>query len=174
MGGTLSALMKTQRFIFHGWLIVAVGIVAYALGYGARFSFSVIFPSLVNEFGWPRDTTAGMLSVHMLVYGLAAPVAGYLVDKIGPRITMVCGTVFLTLGLVASALGSEPWHFCLTFGVLAGAGLCFIGSVPFTTIIKNWFKKNSGLALSILFFIVPFFCSFVLLQFIPQSPDAYP
>ena len=144
--------MKRQTFIFHGWLIVATGMVVYALGYGARYSFSVIFPSLVSEFGWARDTTAGMLSVHMLVYGLAAPVAGHLVDRIGPRITMVCGAVFLALGLVISALGSEPWHFYLTFGVLAGAGLCLIGSVPFTTVIKNWFEKRSALALSLLFF----------------------
>jgi MFS family permease len=152
MGDTVNASMKRQKIIFHGWLIVAVGIVAYALGYGARYSFSVIFPSLVSEFEWPRDTTAGILSVHMFVYGLAAPVAGHLVDKIGPRITMVSGAVFLALGLVIAALASEPWHFYLTFGVLAGVGLCLIGSVPFTTVIKNWFRKKSGLALSILFF----------------------
>ena len=144
--------MKRQTFIFHGWLIVATGMVVYALGYGARYSFSVIFPSLVTEFGWPRDTTAAMLSVHMLVYGLTAPVAGYLVDKIGPRTTMVSGTVLFALGLAFSALGSEPWHFYLTFGVLAGAGLCLSGAVPFTTVIKNWFEKRSGVAFSLLYF----------------------
>ena len=144
--------MKRNRFIFHGWLIVATGIVAYALGYGARYSFSVIFPSLVSEYGWPRDTTAGMLSVHMLVYGLVAPVSGYLVDKIGPRITMVSGTAFLALGLAISARGNELWHIYLTFGVLSGAGLCLLGSVPFTTVIKNWFERKTGLALSLLFF----------------------
>jgi len=54
--------MKKRQFIFHGWLIVAAGIVAHALGYGSRYSFAVIFPSLLAEFQWPRDITAAMLS----------------------------------------------------------------------------------------------------------------
>ena len=54
--------MQKQRFVFYGWIIVAAGLVSYALGYGARYSFSVIFPSLLDEFQWPRDLTAVMLS----------------------------------------------------------------------------------------------------------------
>ncbi len=144
--------MKKPQFIFHGWLIVAAGIVSHALGYGARYSFSVIFPSLLEEFQWPRDITAAMLSVHMLVYGLVAPAAGGLVDRIGPRKTMAFGTILLALGLALSGRGNEPWHFYVSFGVLSGAGLCLIGSVPFTIVIKNWFERKRGLALSLLFF----------------------
>jgi MFS family permease len=143
--------MKKPQLIFHGWLIVATGIVVYTLGYGSRYSFSVIFPSLLEEFQWPRDITAAMLSIHILVYGFVAPVAGHLVDTIGPRKTMVFGTVLLSLGLALSGGGSKPWHFYLTFGFLSGAGLCLIGSVPFTTVIRNWFERKRGLALSLLF-----------------------
>lgn len=143
--------MKEHRFIFYGWIIVAAGIVSYALGYGARYSFSVIFPSLLEEFHWPRDITAGMLSVHILVYGLIAPVAGTLVDRIGPRRTMASGAILLSLGLALSALGNEPWHFYLSFGVLTGAGLCLIGAVPFSTVLRNWFERKRGLAFSLLF-----------------------
>jgi len=143
--------MKKRQFFFHGWLIVLTGILVYALGYGSRYSFSVIFPSLLEEFQWPRDITATMLSVHMLVYALIAPVAGSLVDKIGPRKTMASGIMILALGLALSGLGSKPWHFYLTFGVLSGAGLCLTGAVPFTIVIKNWFERKRGLALSLLF-----------------------
>ena len=144
--------MKKQQFIFYGWIIVAAGVVSYALGYGARYSFSVIFPSLLEEFQWPRDLTAVMLSVHILVYGLVAPVAGKLVDRIGPRKTMASGAILLSLGLALSGLGNAPWHFYLSFGVLTGAGLCLMGAVPFTTVIRNWFEKKRGLAFSLLFF----------------------
>jgi MFS family permease len=144
--------MKKQPFIFYGWFIVAVGIVSYALGYGARYSFSVIFPALFTEFGWPRDTTAIMLSVHLLVYGFVAPLAGNLVDRIGPRKTMASGTILLSIGLALSGSGNQPWHFYLSFGVLTGAGLCLIGAVPFTTVLRNWFETKRGLAFSLLFF----------------------
>ena len=114
---------------------------AYALGYGARYSFSVIFPSLLEEFHWPRDTTAIMLSVHLLAYGFVAPLAGNMVDRLGPRKTMALGTILLSLGLALSSLGNTPWHFYLSFGVLSGAGLCLIGAVPFTTVLRNLFEK---------------------------------
>jgi len=144
--------MKKHQFIFHGWLIVAASMVVHALGYGTRYSFAVIFPSLLEEFQWPRDITAAMLSLHLLVYGFVAPVAGDLVDRIGPRKTMTFGTMLLALGLALSGQGSEPWHFYVSFGALTGTGLCLIGSVPFTTIITNWFERKRGLALSLMFF----------------------
>jgi len=146
------ARLKKNHFIFYGWLIVATGMVSYALGYGSRYSFSVIFPSLLEEFQWPRDITAAMLSFHILAYGFVAPMAGHLVDRVGPRKTMSFGTILLALGLALSGVGSKPWHFYLSFGVLSGAGLCLIGTVPFTTVIKNWFERKRGLALSLLFF----------------------
>ncbi len=123
-----------------------------ALGYGARYSFSVLFPALLEEFDWPRDTTAAMLSVHILVYGFVAPVTGHFVDRIGPRKTMVFGTTLLSLGLALSRWASEPWHFYFSFGVLTGAGLCLTGSVSFTTVLRNWFERKRGLAFSIMFF----------------------
>lgn len=144
--------MKKRHFIFYGWLIVATGVVVEVLGYGTRYSFSVIFPSLLEDFQWPRDVTAAMLSVHLLIYGLVAPVAGGLVDRIGPRKIMSFGAILLALGLALSARGDEPWHFYLSFGVLAGAGLCLIGAVPLTTVLRNWFERRRGLALSLLFF----------------------
>lgn len=142
---------KKTNPLFYGWYIALVGATAYALGYGARFSFSVIFPSLLEEFKWSRDLTATMFSVHLLIYGIAAPITGFLVDRTGPRKTMVLGTILLALGLILSRWGNQIWHFWITFGLISGAGLCMIGAVPFTTVLRNWFEKKRGLALSLLF-----------------------
>jgi MFS family permease len=142
---------KKTTPLFYGWYIALVGATAYALGYGSRFSFSVIFPSLLEEFKWSRDLTATMFSVHLLIYGIAAPITGFLVDRTGPRKTMVLGTILLSLGLVLSRWGNQLWYFWITFGLISGAGLCMIGAVPFTTVLRNWFEKKRGLALSLLF-----------------------
>jgi MFS family permease len=143
--------MKDKR-IFYGWYIVTAGLLSYAFGYGARYSFSVIFPALLEDFKWPRDITAAMLSVHFLVYGCIAPIAGHLINRVGPRKTMVSGVTLLALGLALSAWGSKAWHFYLTYGVMSGAGLCLIGAVPFTIIISQWFERKRGLALAVMFF----------------------
>lgn len=143
--------MNKRQIIFYGWFIVATGLITQLFGYGGRYSFTVFFPSLLEDFQWPRDITAAMFSVHLLIYGFVAPVAGGLVDRIGPRRTMALGTILHALGLALSSRGNQPWHFYLSFGALSGAGLCLIGSVPFTTVLKNWFEKKRGLALSFLF-----------------------
>jgi len=142
---------KKANSFFYGWYIALVGATAYALGYGARFSFSVIFPSLLEEFKWSRDLTATMFSVHLLIYGIAAPITGFLVDRTGPRKTMVLGTILMALGLILSRWGNQLWYFWITFGIISGGGLCMIGAVPFTTVLRNWFEKKRGLAFSLLF-----------------------
>jgi len=147
----MGSWMRKGNAIFHGWFIVAAGMIAHALGYGTRYSFSVIFPALLEEFLWPRDITAIMFSIHLLVYGLVAPMAGGLVDRLGPRKTITLGTLVLASGLVLSGRGAEPWHFYASFGVMSGFGLSLIGSVPFTTVVKNWFERRRGLALSLMF-----------------------
>lgn len=141
--------MAKRSFIFYGWYIVAAGLLIEALAYGSRYSFSVIFPSLLKEFDWPRDTTALMFSLNLFFYGPAAPVAGAMVDRFGPRKTMGFGLIILILGLVLSRFASAPWHFYLSFGLLGGVGLCLIGTVPLITVIRNWFEKYRGTAISL-------------------------
>ncbi len=144
-------MAQQKTSFFYGWYIALAGATSYALGYGARFSFAVIFPSLLLEFHWPRDITATMLSVHILIYGIMAPITGFLVDRTGPKRTMITGVTLLSLGLILSHSGNRFWHFWLTFGLLAGMGLCMIGAVPFTTVLRNWFEEKRGRALSLLF-----------------------
>ena len=138
--------------IFFGWYLVVGGMLIQGLGYGARYSFSVFFPTLLDQFGWPRDLGASILSTHLLCYGLIAPVAGGLVDRFGSRATMFTGASLLSLGLILSRWGYMPWHFYLTFGFMAGTGLCLLGSVPLTIVVRNWFERRRATALCLVFF----------------------
>lgn len=138
--------------IFFGWYIVLVGFLIMALGYGSRYSLSVFFPTLFSQFGWPRDLTASIFSTHILLYGFMAPFSGYAVNRFGARRSMLVGTVLLAAGLAASGRADQPWQFYLTFGLLAGAGLCLIGSVPITVVLGAWFERRRGAALSLIFF----------------------
>jgi MFS family permease len=90
--------------------------------------------------------------VHMMVYGLLSPLAGYLVDRTGPRKTMVLGACLLSCGLALSRWGSKPVHFYFSFGLLCGAGLSFMAAVPFTAVIRNWFEQKRGSALALMAF----------------------
>lgn len=123
-----------------------------SLAYGIRYSFSVIFTSLLEQFHWSRDATAAILSFHILSYGVSAPIAGILVDRIGPRKTMSIGAILLASGVATSSLGNALWHYYVSFGLLSGFGLGLMGTIPFIRVITNWFVDKRGLALSVFFF----------------------
>lgn len=143
--------MKLKNHLFYGWVIVAAGFFVFTIAYGVRVSFSVMFPSLLEQFGWPRDATAAILSFHLLAYGITAPISGALVDRLGVKRNMSLGVILLGVGAAFCGLSNELWQCYIAFGLLMGVGLCLMGTVPFTRIISSWFINKRGLALSIIF-----------------------
>jgi hypothetical protein len=49
----------TRLPFFYGWVLVAIALVTMAVGVNARTAFSVLFPAILDEFGWDRGITAG-------------------------------------------------------------------------------------------------------------------
>jgi hypothetical protein len=52
---------------FYGWVLVAVAFVTMGIGANARTVFSLLFPAILDEFGWERGMTAGAFSFGFLV-----------------------------------------------------------------------------------------------------------
>ena len=70
---------------FYGWLLVAVAFVTMAVGVNARTAFSLLFPAILDEFGWDRGVTAGAFSFGFLVSAVVTPFVGRLTDLRGPQ-----------------------------------------------------------------------------------------
>ena len=123
--------MKTNKHssFFYGWVIIAVSVITGMLVYGVRYSFSIFFPEILNEFGWSRGSTALMMSINVLVYGLMAPVAGTLSNRWKPKIMMPAGVIILALAMIGCSFARQLWHFYIFFGVIApcGNGLMRLG-----------------------------------------------
>jgi len=62
--------------VFYGWIVVAVAFVTMGIGVNARTVFSLLFPPILDEFGWPRGLTAGAFSFGFLVSGTRPDGAG--------------------------------------------------------------------------------------------------
>jgi MFS family permease len=141
--------MARKKPFFFGWYIVGLMIVAMMMIYGIRSSFAVFFAPVLDEFGWFRGTTAIMLSLNILIYGLAAPFAGILVDRWKPRKVVVMGLLLLSAATAANYFATQLWHFYLLFGVLAPIGTAFCGSPAFNPTVINWFGKKRSLAVGL-------------------------
>jgi len=136
---------------FYGWLLVAVAFVTMAVGVNARTAFSLLFPAILDEFGWDRGVTAGAFSFGFLVSALVTPFVGRLMDMRGPRIVIELGVVTMGVGLLLASLIREPWQLYLTLGALAAGGVNCLAYTGQSLYLTNWFVGRRGLALSIAF-----------------------
>ena len=137
--------------LFYGWILVAIAFVTMAVGVNARTSFSLLFPAILDEFGWDRGMTAGAFSFGFLVSALVTPFVGRLMDLRGPRLVIELGVVTMGVGLVLASVIHEPWQLYLTLGALAGGGVNCLAYTGQSLYLTNWFVRRRGLALSIAF-----------------------
>jgi len=136
---------------YYGWVVVAVVLVSMALGVNARTAFSLLFPPILDEFGWPRGVTAGAFSFGFLVAAPLTPLLGRLMDTRGPRVVMELGVVVMAAGLLLAPFAREPWHLYATLGVLVGGGSVALGYTGQAQFLPSWFVRRRGLAMSIAF-----------------------
>ncbi len=142
-------MIEKRSPFFYGWIIVGIAVIGMTLTYGTRHSFSVFFPAILNEYGWSRGSTALMLSLNILMYGISAPFAGFLVDHWKPRRVLLIGVVILSFTTAFCAFATELWHFYILFGLLVPIGIALSGWPVLAPTIANWFTKKRGLALGI-------------------------
>src|SRR3954453_5028159 len=99
----LRDFMRFAGSLFYGWVIVAVAFVTMAIGVNARTAFSLLFPPIVDEFGWDRGATAGAFSVGIFLAAVRSPLLGKCMDRFGPRPGVEAGIACVEIGLLAAA-----------------------------------------------------------------------
>jgi MFS family permease len=152
MARTNSASTRSRRLpFFYGWVIVAVVFVTMGVGVNARTAFSLLFPPILDEFGWERGLTAGAFSFGFLISAGFAPVLGRLMDRRGPRLVIEMGVGLMAAGMFLATLTSRPWHVYVTLGVLVGGGSVCLSYSGQSLFLPNWFVRRRGLAMSLAF-----------------------
>ena len=142
--------MNLKPTFSFAWSIVGVSFIILALTYAVWYSFSIFFVSLLKEFHWTRSVASGAFSIFVIFHGISGPLAGSMVNRHGPRIVLLLGSLFLGGGLILCSFTQTWWQFYIFFGVIAAAGVGATGWVPNTTIIQEVFKVKRGLAMGII------------------------
>ena len=136
---------------FHyGWVVVSLSFLTTLIGAGIRSAPAVFIHPLEVEFGWSRAAIAFAISINLLLFGVAAPISGWLLDRFGPRRVMMGSLSLLVLGMSATTFIREFWHLVLLWGVVVGLSAGGVGSVLSATVANRWFVARRGLALGIL------------------------
>lgn len=145
-------MIKRTRFpkIYFGWwMVLAICLLTiwptayYAVG------FSALFKPISADLGLSRAATSAARSLGQLEGGLEAPLVGWLVDRIGPKVLILFGVALMGLGLVLMVFVNSLWSFYVIWGVIVAMGMNSSSAVPAEKAISNWFVKKRGIALSL-------------------------
>jgi sugar phosphate permease len=115
-------VMLAQGRIFYGWIMLSAIILMSFSSAGARFSFGVFVAPWHENFGWRLVELSGAASLNLLVAGLLRPVAGFVADRFGSRITATLGLSIAGLALLLTSMVTELWQFYITYGIVLAMG----------------------------------------------------
>jgi sugar phosphate permease len=139
-----SATRSSQTYIVITAFLSLFALVGFAY-YGLPFFFDF----MTKEFGWSRTVvTSGNALGKLLVGPLFGFIAGWMIDKYGPRRLMLAGVLMMGIALVGLSFSDSLGLFYL-FYVFNALGYVCGGPLPCQVMISRWFDKNRGKAMGI-------------------------
>ena len=133
------------------WLALgacAIGLM-FSIATVQLYSFGVFMVPISHEFGWTRGQLSTAVTAGQLSLVVSSLFWGVLLDRFGPRKTLISAVLGLGLGLVLySRLEGPLWHLYAVFAALpmlaaAAAPLAYNG------VLVRRFQRRLGLALGI-------------------------
>ena len=103
-------------------MVAAVSFIAILGAAGFRSVPGVMMNPLHHEFGWSHGTVGLAMSVNMTLFGLTAPFAAALMDRLGVRPVLSAALVLIATGSALSVVMTTSWQLVLLWGVLVGVG----------------------------------------------------
>lgn len=126
---------------------VTLGTLVAAAGF--RSSTGVLIGPIEDAFGWSRTVTSGAVSLNLILYGLTAPFAAALMDRLGLRRVVVGALVLIAIGSGGALFITEPWHLWVLWGLLVGAGTGSVALVFGALVANRWFVTHRGVVMGI-------------------------
>ena len=115
---------------------------------GVNSSFGIFFKSFEETYSLTRASTSSILSVRMVFSAVAAFLAGWAIDRYGPRKVFSVMGLFVGLSLLLTGLTTESWQVYITYGLFMSIGTGAVYVVITSTVLR-WFNKKRGMALGI-------------------------
>jgi MFS family permease len=143
-------MQDQKQRIFYGWWIVLACFFILVVAYGTRYySFGVFFKPMMKEFGWTRATTSMAFTLSTILYGIACPIIGTVVDRFGSRIVIIIGAFLGGAGFASIYFTNSIFQLYIFYSLLMSCGIACTALVPNNAVIANWFTKKRSTATGI-------------------------
>ena len=136
--------------VHYGWVVVGATFLLILIATGVRATPGVLIKPLEDDFGWSRGDISWALSLSLLTLGLAGPVSGIMLERIGLRKTVLTFLGVVAMGTAAATTMEQLWQFHVYWGVLVGFGSGGVSIVLAAAIANTWFEERRGLVTGLL------------------------
>ncbi|GAA2090143.1 MFS transporter [Aeromicrobium tamlense] len=136
--------------VHRAWLVAGVTFLVLLASAAFRSSLGVLLVPIEEDLGWSRTDTSIAVSINLIVYGVAAPFAAALLERIGVRRTAVVALLLICLGCLASTVMTAPWQLSVLWGGVIGVATGSVALVFGAIVVNRWFVARRGLVLGIL------------------------
>ncbi|MEU5233336.1 MFS transporter [Streptomyces anulatus] len=131
--------------IHRAWLMAAVAGAAIVTAGAFTTVPGLLVTPLHQEYAWERGQIALAASVNMVLFGLTAPFAAALMDRIGVRRVVMGALLLVAAGALLTGVMTRPWQLVAYWGVLIGLGSGCLTMTFAAGITARWFDRRRGL-----------------------------
>ena len=132
---------------YYPWVVIGIAFLTVGVAFGTRNAFAVFLIAVIEEFHWSRGLASGALMLGAVMWTLAAPVIGILLDRFGPRVVLPGGSILMALGFVISGMAHSVVEFYIGMGIFMGVGFAALPMTSQVTFLSNWFIRKRGMAI---------------------------
>lgn len=141
-------LTKRQEWSRY-WALPVIGMLGITGPAALVYSSGIFMEAITAEFGWSRAEFSSALTIQMLFGLVLGPLAGRLLDRVGPRRLLLAGILPFALSLsLFSFTNGAIWQWWLLASVYTIFTLGVIPAAWVTGTIVS-FNASRGLALSV-------------------------
>ena len=134
----------TEDLRKRAW-IVTIAALGANLGIGVLYSWSIIARFLQEDLGWSSTEAQIPYMIACGVFALMMVPGGRAQDKLGPRIVITIGGMFVGLGFILSYFWLTLTGLAICFGVIVGTGIGAVYCSTTPSAVKWFGPEKRGL-----------------------------
>ena len=135
---------------FYGWIIVGVANLGiFSSGPGQSHTFSVFLDPISKDLELSNSSIASAYGLATLIAAFLLPYMGKIIDKYGPRISLIIISIILGISCIFFGAASNFLMLTVGFGFLRffGQGSLMLGCA---NMVSQWFDTKRGFAMSLM------------------------
>jgi sugar phosphate permease len=144
--------MEVEKLSKNQFQVAATGFLSLFSLVGIMFyGLPFFYDFWVTDFEWTRaQVTSGNALAKIIVGPLFGFLAGWIIDRFGPRRLMLSRIVMGGVALIGLSSMNSLWQFYL-FYLFNALGYMCGGPLPNQVLVSRWFTKSRGKAMGIIY-----------------------